>query len=202
MKRLKLTFSLLITALCFSMVFISCSEDNESLKQNEVKGLTVLNKQYFPINDEFNYKDDSSVRMSKYIDGEFAYNMTIADNFVFTNDSGNMRVLNEITGEYIDIINVVEHIGYRTFDATNNLGQTLNGFTMEITEDEEYSRKNPWVYVIFGVLDLAVELLTDSPMVECTNAMQSISCQSGTNPYMDFEDAGWFTGASCSVGCR
>ena len=208
MKRFKLTTSLL-TILCFSLVFTSCSEDNEGFNKNELKGLTVLNQQYLPISDELNFKDDAgNVTVSKFIDGEFTYKKSISNNFVFTiqndnyKDASNLRIENGATGEYIDIINLVEFEGYRTFDVTNNLGQIVSGFTMEITEGEQYSKLNPWVYVVAGALGILVDLFTDSPLAECTNAMEALNCLGGSNPFMNFTEGGWFTNTQCSVGCN
>ncbi|MFC4635874.1 hypothetical protein ACFO3O_18330 [Dokdonia ponticola] len=109
-------------------------------------------------------------------------------------------ITNPITREFVKLINIKEHKGYYTFDMVNDLGLSIENVTFEGDLSQLEQRCPPCVVVIVGVLvDAAVELLSDSPLEECTAAMNLLTCSS---PYMEYEEGGWFSGPSCSVGCN
>ncbi len=112
-------------------------------------------------------------------------------------------ITNPITRESLTINNIKEHNGYYTFDMTSDLGITAENVTFEGDLSQLEQRCPPCVPIIIGILvDAAVELLSDSPLEECTAAMNALNCSGDSNPFMNFEEGGWFSGPSCSVGCN
>jgi hypothetical protein len=111
-------------------------------------------------------------------------------------------ITNPSTREFVKLINIKEQNGYYTFDMVNNLGITAENVVFEgnLKQLGQERLACPWC-IVFVIIDAAVELLTDSPLVECTAAMNGLNCGNG-NPFMNFEEGGWFSGASCSVGCN
>ncbi|GGG34344.1 hypothetical protein GCM10011344_38900 [Dokdonia pacifica] len=114
-------------------------------------------------------------------------------------------ITNPITRESLTINNIKEHNGYYTFDMTSDLGITAENVTFE--GDLSFLQSNqrvcpPCVVIIVVVIiDAAVELLSDSPLEQCAAAMNALNCSSG-NPYMDYDEGGWFSNPSCEVGCN
>tara|TARA_B110000238_G_C15779839_1_gene291307 strand:+ start:119 stop:370 length:252 start_codon:yes stop_codon:yes gene_type:complete len=81
----------------------------------------------------------------------------------------------------------------------NNLGDRMNNLTYygEMIKTDVAS-KCPvcLVPIVLAVIDA----FTDSPLEECTNAMNALNCGGETNPSMEFSE-GWFS-TSCSVSCN
>ncbi|MEP0265027.1 hypothetical protein [Dokdonia sp.] len=112
-------------------------------------------------------------------------------------------ITNPTTKEFVKLINVKEQNGYYTFDMVNNLGITAENITFDgdLQQLEQRAFPCPWCIVLV-IVDAAVELLTDSPLEECTAAMNALNCGDNSNPFMNFSEGGWFSGATCSVGCN
>jgi len=210
MKKIKINLFFIINCIIFSVIFTSCSEDNDNFLPTHIKGLSIGSKQFFPVSEESSLKaNNTSLIVSKYVDNQFVYDFVIQNNFDYktfnttSKEGSNMRVENKITNEFIDIINVVEYENYRTFDVINNLGFQVNGFTMEISDGDMSSKINPWTYVVAGIIEVIADIMTPSPLEQCREAMNSLPpCQSGSNPYMEFSEGGWFTSTICNIGCR
>ncbi|MEP0265025.1 hypothetical protein [Dokdonia sp.] len=112
-------------------------------------------------------------------------------------------ITNDITKEFVKLVNVKKYDGFYTFDMVNNLGITAENIVFGGDLAQLEQRCPPCVILIIAVVvGAVVELLSDSPLEECTAAMNLLNCSGDSNPFMNFDEGGWFSGASCSVGCN
>ena len=137
---------------------------------------------------------------SKYSKNIFQYDILLGEGTkdwtILENDtSANFRILNMGTGEYADIINIQNHESFYVFDVQTSNGKVVRGLEYFIGEN-----KNVWVEFTVAVIGWAIDILTDSSLEECKEAMASLDCSGGTNPYMEY-DSGWFS-TTCRVGCH
>ncbi len=118
-----------------------------------------------------------------------------------TDAENELIIRNNSTNEFIEIINIQEHEDYYTFDLRNNLGNRVNEFTYHGEMFLSNTNRCPACVRIVTTLliSAAVELLSDSSLEECNNAMSSLDCGEDS-PYMTFSES-WFS-TSCEVGCR
>lgn len=65
-----------------------------------------------------------------------------------------------------------------------------------------FHSKNPIVWAIVTIAVAAIDGMQDTPLQTCAAAMAALNCPQGFAPYMNFDEGGWFSGATCNVGCR
>ena len=178
----------------------SCSEDDnlmiaDSIENNNSDNL--YSKNYKNNIYEVNAKGEVSKVMSNgksyriFLSKDNSQISTIIhDNF--------MQIRNTNTGEYMDIKNIKRNDKLISFDVQTSDGVSLNGFTLTNNYNAD-DKISPWWLVVL-VVDVLIELTDASSLEECTDAMDSLNCPSGSSAYMEFSD-GWFS-TSCSVGCK
>ncbi len=194
----KIKFSILSTIIILvtSLVTISCTNsddttlnEDQSFKRNSI---IIQNKTYIA--------DKGTT--SKYVNNVLEYKLikpsTLKGKMVsFKNNNDGFRITNDLTNEFIDVINVEFHTTYYTFDIINNEGNSIDNITFYI--GDEINKSNPWLPIIGVIVDAIVDALVPSPLQECQAAMNSLNCSGGSNPYMEFSE-GWFS-TTCNVGC-
>jgi hypothetical protein len=207
-------FKYLFLASAFTFL-VSCStEENDSETSFETENIEVIST---TIDDQASnsslqygnvvYRNNNDGSVTKTEPGKITYDI-ISENAKNTSvevrrEKGSDEIkeyviTNQSTKEFVKIFNIREHKGYQTFDMVNNLGITIENVVSKGAIDQLEQRCPPCVVII---VIIAVDALTDSPLEECANSMPS-SCPSGQSPYMEFEEGGWFSGDSCSVGCQ
>lgn len=187
-----------------SLTFLACSEEDDSIKldenQNIIENSLIYKNNTYIINEDLTTK--------KLENNNFSYNISIEDISSSTllsksnKNENELIIRNELTGEFIEIMNVQKYEDYYTFDLVNNLGNKVEGFKYngELFNDPIIGKCPPClVYVVGVIVAAAVELLADSPLEECANAMSALNCGSET-PFMNYSE-GWFS-TTCSVGCN
>jgi hypothetical protein len=220
LKSIKTLSFFSIFALVFTLIYSlsSCSENNEVENVNTIdktNSMEYKNSLFFPQNDGSILKYENN----KPVYG-VALNTEIGAslNTNSRNNSDSYRISNLETGEYIDIVEIVEENDYFKFNAITSTGEQINDVKYYgddfITSLENYTNENnsrgvyeneiqycgPCVVVVVSAIVAIVDSLQDSPLEQCRGAMQALSCPSGSRPYMQFSE-GWFS-TTCNVGCR
>lgn len=182
-------------AICLSMILFGCSE--KDLNQNIIENSLIYKNKTYVLNEDLTIK--------KLENNNFIYNINLEDIFssslLSKNIENELIISNELTGEYIEIFNVQKNEHYYTFDLVNNLGNKVEGleYNGELFNDPNMDRCPACVVPVVGIIvSAAIELLSDSSLVECANAMSALNCGFGT-PVMNYSE-GWFS-TTCNVFC-
>lgn len=199
----------LIGGLIISLIVFSCSSDEIDSDPISKSGVQDLFIEYNDIKYVAN-KDNS---IARYVNDEFEYNIFSAeghDDYEFGNYDGVIRITNPATGEYFEIIDVVQNDNYVDFSIVTSTNVRVSGvrsfnddLNLSITTQTDVSEAAAWwrraVVVVRELIDDLSDLLEDTPMEQCRASMPT-DCPPGKAPYMEFND-GWFN-TSCNVGCR
>jgi hypothetical protein len=208
----------LIFCLAFTLIYsvTSCSENNDIESNNSIDKTNSLE-----------YKDalfapqaDGSIL--KYEKNKVVYGLDLKNEFSasrITNskkNSNSYRITNPITTEFFDIVNIVEEGNYFKFNAITSSGEQIYGMKYYgsdfISGLENYSNKDnkkanenqiqcgPCIRVLVVVAAAIISSLEDSPLQQCSAAMQALNCSGGSHAYMQFSE-GWFS-TTCNIGCR
>lgn len=210
MKTLKLNIlqkSILI--FCISILVVGCSkDDNIETQLIEDAFLDKRNSSDYDVSygDHQFFVYDNGEAL-KYKEGRYQYKMIPSVDFLnqveYIEKDDFVKISNTKTGEFINIINVTKKDRYYTFDIITSTGHKLKNIKLGFNnQNVDIQNKFCWPCLILPIAGMVVDLLTDSPLEECTNAMNSLNCSQGTNPFMNFNEGGWFSSASCSVGCN
>jgi hypothetical protein len=188
----------------------SCSENNE-IDNNSIdktNSMEFKNTIFLPQADGSIVKYENNRKLYTI---NLNTEITATKNLDSRNSSNTYRITNPNTGEFIDILDIVEKGNYFEFNAITSTGELISnvkyyGNDFETSLDTYANSNNqrvvcpPCVAIIVTAVVTIVDSLQDSPLEQCKNAMQSLNCGSGTTPYMQFSE-GWFS-TTCNVGCR
>ena len=224
MKKLRLltsTISKILFVVMASFIFISCSktdvQNNEETSQNynltDVnKGngpqkIEYMNKIYSPQTDDFvqiKISNDSSYFVKLDTQIEFRKSQTGT-----TYQDNIYEIKNPETNEMVFVQNIRNLNNYCLFDLKTSEGHLLTDIKYlgtDFTEGlDSISITNgkaacPWCYVAVTVIGVLIDSMQETPLQQCTAAMNSLNCPNGQSPYMNFSE-GWFS-TTCSVGCK
>ena len=212
-------FKYLFLASAFTF-FFSCSTDensNESSLEAENIEITTTTTYTDSESDQASkntlhygdmvYQNNSDGSVTKTEPGKITYTITNenlnSSSVEILRERGSNKIkeyviTNSATKEFIKIYNIRDHKGFQTFDMVNDLGITAENVVSNGVLQQLEQRCPPCVIVIIAA---AVELLSDDPLEQCANAMPS-DCPAGQSPFMNFDEGGWFSGATCEVGCN
>lgn len=124
----------------------------------------------------------------------------------YRTDDDSYRINNQVTGEYIDILNLKENEdGSIEFDITSSSNITLNNLKLFYPIENSTNNINNrteicyWCIAIpISLIDAAIDLLSDTFDSNCSQAISSC----GTNGVANIEiTEGWFS-SSCTVECK
>lgn len=210
MKTLKLNIlQKSILVFCISIFVISCSkDDNIETQVIEDSFLEKRNSLDYQVSyGDHKYIINDKGEALKYKEGRYQYKMVPSVDFlnqvIYSEKDNLVKINNTKTGEFINIINITNEGRYYTFDVITSTGHTFKRVKLNFNDQQiDVQNKFCWPCLILPIAGMVVELLTDSPLVECTNAMNALNCSNGTNPFMVFNEGGWFSSPSCSVGCN
>ncbi|WP_299436981.1 hypothetical protein [uncultured Aquimarina sp.] len=211
MKKLNLNIlQKSILVFCLSIFVISCSKD-DSIETQALENVSLEKRNssdYSVSYEDYHFLVNDKGEAAKYEGGRFQYNMIPSEEFMnqitFSEHRGIKRLEHVKTGEFIEIVNLTKSGRGYTFDVITSLGHTLKGIKLSTNNNQvDVAQKFCWPCLILPVAGMIVELLTDSPQVECSNALNLLNCQAqGLTGYMNFNEGGLFSGASCTVYCQ
>ena len=207
---MKKVILVLIASLAFFNL-ISCSDNNEIESNKSVdktNSMEFRNSLFFPQTDGSILKYENNKKV--YAVG-LNTEINASKNVNSRNNISTYRITNPNTGEYIDIVDIVEENNYFKFNAITSTGEQVNDIKYYgdnfVSSLDTYTISNnqrlvcpPCVAIIVSAVVTIVDSLQDSPLEQCRGAMQALNCNGGSNPYMEFNE-GWFS-TTCNVGCR
>ena len=210
-KTLSIIF---IFSLSISLIYSvsSCSKNND----DEINVKTLDKSNSFEFNDALYFPQNDGT-VIKYENNKKVLTIGIETSIrgtkstTFRDNTNPYRITNPDTGEFLEIINIVEKDNHFEFNAVTSTGEQINDLiyngdnfieSLDIFTNSNYQSKAcpPCVGVIVAGIVAIVDSMQDSPLEQCTAAANNLNCPSGSSAYMDF-DEGWFS-TTCNVGCR
>lgn len=208
----RLSFFLVIVV-SFSL-FYSATSCSDNIGEDGNNGVDKTNSMEFR-NSLFFPQADGSIL--KYENNQKVYavglntEINASKNINSRTNTSTYRITNPNTGEFIDIVDIVEENNYCKFNAITSNGERVNDIKYYgdnfISSLDIYTNNNtqrivcpPCIPIIVAAVVTIVDSLQDSPLEQCRSAMRALNCTGGSNAYMEFNE-GWFS-TTCNVGCR
>jgi hypothetical protein len=215
-KKLSFFF---IFSLGYSLIYsvTSCSNNNDVVNNNSIDKTNSIE-----------YKDALFVTQAdgsvlKYENNHVLYGLDLNTKIIMSRktnlktNSNTYRITNPQTGEFVDIVDIVEENGFFKFNALTSSGEKINDLKYYgnnfITSLQNFTNENsqkiagvnkiqcgPCVTIVVSAVLTVMDSLQDSPLEQCRGAMSALKCSGDSNAYMQFSES-WFS-TTCNVGCR
>ena len=131
---------------------------------------------------------------------------TVEDDFTKT---GYIKFVNKTTSENFFLKNVQynEKEYYFTFDLATSNGVRIYGLRYNTTNSAFAKGGGGSWGVIIAIAEFVVDHLPSGGgegdvSGSCAKAFGALRCPQGYTPYMSYSGGGWFSNASCEVGCK